>query len=72
MSAAPIYVVVCANDKAHPIHGVDPHGAIVHETYAKHASLAEAQQRAAQMERFGACRIGRVVFENELGFEVQA
>lgn len=72
MSAAHIYVVVCQNDKPHPRFGVDPHGAIVHETYAKHASLAEAQQRAAAMERFGACRIGRVVFENEPGFEVQS
>jgi hypothetical protein len=70
MSAAPIYVVVCQNDKAHPIHGVDPDGAIVHEQYVSTATLENIRQRAAAMERYGACRVGRVVFEGEPGFEV--
>lgn len=67
MSAAPIYVVVCANDKAHPIHGVDPHGAIVHETYVKHGTLEEQQVRAGAFERWGACRVARLVFEDQPG-----
>lgn len=69
MSAAPIYVVVCANDKPHPQYGIDPGGAIVHEVYAKEATLQEAQRRAAMFEAGGACRIGRVVFEDEPGFD---
>ena len=68
MSAAPIYVVVCQNDKPHPQYGADPHGAIIHETYVKDTSLQAAQQRAAQLERWGACRIARLVFEDEPGF----
>lgn len=62
MSAAPIYVVVCANDKPHPRYGVDKGGAIVHETYVNDATLEAAQKRAAMFEASGACRIGRVVF----------
>lgn len=46
MSAAPIYVVVCQNDKPHPRYGVDPHGAIVHETYVKDGTLELQQARA--------------------------
>lgn len=59
-----IYVVVCANDKPHPTLGMDAGGAIVHETYVKHATLNKAAERAANMERWGACRVGRVVFED--------
>lgn len=63
MSAAPIYVVVSANDKAHPRWGIDPGGAIVHEVYVKDATLEAARQRVATFEANGACRIGRVVFD---------
>lgn len=70
MSAAepPIYVVVCANDKPHPRWGVDKGGPIVHEVYVKDATLEAAKARAGVMEQHGACRIGRVVFEDEPGF----
>lgn len=71
MSPAPIYVVVCANDKPHPRWGVDARGALVHETYVADATLKKQQQRAALMEAHGACRVGRVVFEGEPGFEVK-
>lgn len=66
--SAPIYVVVCANDKAHPRWGKDPKGAIVHETYIEDASLENQQKRAASMEVMGACRVARLVFEDEPGF----
>lgn len=61
-----IWVVVCQNDKpwrtgAEP----DPHGPIVHETYIRMASLEEAMKRAAISERMGACRIARLVFEDQ-------
>lgn len=69
---APIYIVVCQNDKPHPTCGVDKHGAIIHETYVKQTSLEEARSRATMFERWGACRIGRVVFEDEPGFEVKS
>ena len=70
--AAPIYVVVCNNDK--PFHAdgeIDPGGPIVHESYTS-MTLDQAHQRASVMERWGACRIGRVVFEGEPGFEVKS
>jgi len=68
--AAPIYVVVCANDKPHPRWGIDKGGPIVYETYTKDATLEAAKARAEQAEQQnGACRIGRVVFEDEPGFE---
>ena len=63
-----IYVVVCANDKPHPRYGRDEHGAIIHETYVKDTTLAIAHQRAAQFERWCACRIARLVFEDQPGF----
>ena len=68
MSASPIYVVVCQNDKPQGDWGVDEHGPLVHETYLKHATLEQAQERASRMERFGACRVARLVFEDEPGF----
>ena len=68
MSAAPIYVVVCANDKPHPKYGVDLNGPIIHETYVKDTSLEAARRRAAMFEAWGPCRIARLVFEDEPGF----
>lgn len=73
MSAAPIYVVVVATGGAltrqHPVDG----GPIVFETEVDGATLQHAQERAAQLERrYGPCRIGRVIFEDEPGFEVKA
>lgn len=67
-----IYVVVCQNDKPHPRWGVDEGGPLVHEQYTRTATLENMQKRAAQMEAHGACRIARLVFEGEPGFEVQA
>ncbi len=69
MSAAPIYVVVCQNDREHPRWGKDPSGPIVHESNTS-MTLEQAQQRCAMFEQSGACRVGRVVFEGEPGFEV--
>lgn len=71
MSAAPIYVVVCQNDKAHPRWGRDEKGPIVHESYTS-MTLQQAQERCATMEQHGACRIGRVIFEDHPDFEVKA
>ena len=65
--AAPIYVVVSQNDKAHPRWGVDKDGPIVHESYTS-MTLEQAQARAARMESSGACRVGRVVFEDHPAF----
>lgn len=68
MSAAPIYVVVSANDKAHPRWGVDPGGPIVYETYVNAATLDNAKARCGVMEQHGACRIARLVFEDHPAF----
>lgn len=67
MNAAPIYVVVCQNDKEHPRWGRDPNGPIVHESYTS-MTLEQAQARAAAFEGSGACRIGRVIFEDHPAF----
>lgn len=64
----PVYVVVCANDKPHPQWGIDMGGPIVHEVYIRDTTLEAARERAARFEEHGACRIGRVVFEDEPGF----
>ncbi len=70
MNNTPIYVVVGDNDKPYrPGEVPDPDGAIVYETYLKNATLETAQQRAAQLDRFGACRIARLVFEDEEAFK---
>lgn len=61
---SPIYVVVCANDKPHPRWGADPDGAIVLETYVKHATLEKARERCGMFEQHGTCRIARLVFED--------
>lgn len=71
MSAAPIYVVVCQNDRWHPRFGVDEGGPIVHEQYTRTATLENMRARAAVMEQQGACRVGRVVFEDEPGFLIE-
>lgn len=60
-----IWVVVCENDKAHPRWGVDPGGPIVHETYVRSASRDAAAARAKSMSAYGACRIARLVFDDE-------
>lgn len=74
---APIYVVVAStggegfsSGRGGPAH---PGGPLVMETEVGAGStLEKARERAALFERrFGACRVGRVVFEDEAGFEVQ-
>lgn len=71
---APIYVVVTSTGGAGYSSGHDcgpkhPGGPLVMETDVDGASLEKARERAAMYERrFGACRIGRVVFENETAF----
>ena len=64
-----VYVVVSANDKAHPRWGKDERGPLVFETYLDDATLPKARARAAQMEVHGACRVARLVFEDEPGFK---
>ncbi len=66
--SAPIYVVVMATGGARTDQ--QPKGGpIVMETEVDGATLDQARDRAAIMERrWGPCRIGRVVFEDELGF----
>lgn len=71
MKDAPIYVVVCQNDKPHPRWGVDESGPIVYEQYTRTATLENARARAAVLEASGACRVGRVVFEDEPAFSVE-
>lgn len=71
---APIYVVVTSTGGAGYSSGHDcgpkhPGGPLVMETDVDGASLEKARERAAMYERrFGACRIGRVVFDNETAF----
>ena len=76
---APIYVVVTSDDlfgkwleldlQKNPGRKPNP---IVFETCVNSATLETAKARAAQLEKqYGACRVGRVVFEDEAGFEVQ-
>lgn len=63
--SAPIYVVVASTGGA-PRVGNEAGGPIVMETDVEGATFAQAQHRAAQLERrFGACRVGRVVFEDD-------
>lgn len=75
MSAAPIYVVVASTGGAGYSGGrsgvtAHPGGPIVMETdIGESSTLQKAHERAAILERrFGACRVGRVVFEDEPGF----
>lgn len=68
MSAAPIYVVVASTGGA-PREGNPAGGPIVMETDVDGATLEQAQHRASMLERrFGACRVARLVFEDEPGF----
>ena len=72
MSAAPIYVVVMAKGGKLTAESPVDGGPIVMETEVDGATLAAAQEQAAKMERrYGPCRIGRVVFEDEPGFAAQ-
>lgn len=69
MSTHSIYVVVMSTGGAltpeNPVDG----GPIVMETDLGNATLAHAQRAAARLERkYGACRIGRVVFEDHPAF----
>ena len=73
---APIYVVLSSTGGAGFSSGRDgepknPGGPIVHETdVGAGSTIDKARERAGMLERrFGACRIGRVVFEDEPGFE---
>lgn len=59
-----VWVVVCQNDKTDPRFGVDEGGPLVFEQYTRGATKEAARKRAAVMERHGACRIARLVFEN--------
>lgn len=75
MSAAPIYVVLSSTGGEGFSTGRDgslvhPGGPIVMETeIGAGSTLEKARERAAQLERrFGACRIGRVVFEEHPAF----
>lgn len=77
MSGAPIYVVVASDDlnakyraKALAIDPDRQPAPIVFETYVNTATLDEARRRCASLDgQYGACRIGRVVFEDEPGFK---
>lgn len=70
MNAAPIFVVVASTGGARQA-GYPNGGPIVMETEAEGATMEAANYRAAALERhYGACRVGRVVFEGEPGFEV--
>lgn len=60
-----IWVVVCQNDKPHPRWGGDPGGPIVFERYTRGATKQAAMEQAAKLERLGACRIARLVFEDQ-------
>jgi hypothetical protein len=64
---APLYVVVTTHESG---PGSEDRGkSIVMETTVEGATLAKANERAAAFEqRFGPCRVGRVVFEDEPGF----
>ena len=72
MSAAeqPIYVVLSAHGGAGYSSGrdgtpVNKGGPIVHEMeVGVGTTLDKARERAAMLDRWGPCRIGRVVFED--------
>ena len=79
MNGAPIYVAVAADDlngkwreaelARDPQRQPNP---IVFETNVNGATLEKAQARAAELERsgYGAVRVGRVVFDDELAFNL--
>lgn len=71
MTAAPIYVVVCAYGAPNDMRKEDGtrYGPIVMETDVEGATMELAQARAAKLEKaYGPCRIGRVVFEDDPRF----
>jgi hypothetical protein len=78
MSTAPIYVVVCSDDLNERWRSKalaeDPNrkpNPIVFECNADGSvTLEKSQQLTKQFEAsgYGACRVGRVVFEDEPGF----
>lgn len=56
-----IYVMVVANDD-----GRDPDGPLVFEQYTRKASKKDIENRIARMgDRYGKCRIAKLVFEDE-------
>lgn len=70
--AAPIYVVVMSTGGA-PTEANPKGGPIVMETDLACATLEHANIRAVSLEKhWGARRIGRVIFEDEPGFEVKS
>lgn len=60
-----IWVVVCQNDKPHPRWGFDEGGPLVWETYTRGATREAAMKHAGKLEHLGACRIARLVFEDQ-------
>jgi len=56
-----VWVVVAANDGAEP-----KDGPLVFETYVNKATRENALRAAAALEkRYGACRVARLVFDNQ-------
>lgn len=71
VDVAPIYVIVCENDKPSEFSGkVDDDGPIVWEQYVRQGtSLAAVRAHAARLSpKHGACRVARLVFEGQPGF----
>jgi hypothetical protein len=77
MSAAPVYVVVASDDlnrkyleRALQEDRKRKPNPIAFETNVNGATLEAARIRAAYLEQqgYGACRIARLVFEDEPGF----
>lgn len=75
MNEAPIYVVITSTGGEGYSIGCDgspkhPGGPLVMETeVGTRSTLSQARDRAASFERlFGACRIGRVIFEDHPSF----
>lgn len=61
-----IWVVLCSDDLGHYSAPENPGEPIVMETRVKGATREAAMKRAAQLERtYGACRIARLVFEDQ-------
>ena len=73
MNTAPIYVVVCQNDRPHPRWGADAGWPIIHEQYTRTGTLENMRARADRLERNGQgdCSVGRVVLEGEPGFLIE-
>jgi hypothetical protein len=74
-----IYVVVSSDDLCEPYRSTElaenperKPNPIVWETNINNATLEQAQRAAASIEaRYGACRIGRVVFEDNPAFHAE-